>query len=173
MQVVNQIKGTYEAKETHIRKCLTQTQAWVTMFKTFEITQVPRPQNKQADALSKLAPVAFSHLLKAVLVEVLPRGSIDKPHNETMALEEEVSWMKPYILFLKKGILPEDAKEARKMRINALNYTMYGGRLYWKGHSTSWLKCVTNREAEAVIKEINFGVCGVHGGPQVTAQRIL
>lgn len=50
---------------------------------------------------------------------------------EAMELsEEEESWMKPYILFLKKRILPSDEKEARKIWINAPNYTKYEERLY-------------------------------------------
>lgn len=98
------------------------------------------------------------------IVEVLPRKSIDKPQSEAMELEEEISWMAPYVLFLKKGVMPKDAKEARKMRINAPNYTMYWGRIYRRGHSTPWLKCVMNREAEKVMQEIHFKVYETHGG---------
>lgn len=61
-----------------------------------------------------------------VLVKVLPSKKIDKLKSEAMEVEEEVSWMTPYVLLLKKGVLLEDAKEAREMRINAPNYTMYG-----------------------------------------------
>lgn len=73
MLVVNQIKGTYEAKEMHIQKYMAQTQTWIAKFQTFEITLVPRSKKKEADALSKIASIAFRNLSKTVLVEVLPK----------------------------------------------------------------------------------------------------
>ena len=77
MLVVNQIKGTYEAKETHIKKYLDWTRRALKSFDSFEVTQIPRAKNKEADALSKLASVVDSHLTKEVLVEVLPKRSIE------------------------------------------------------------------------------------------------
>lgn len=59
-------------------------------------------------------------------------------------------------------------KEARKMRINASNYTMYGSRLYRKGYSTPWLKCITSREVEVVMQEVYSGICGAHEGSRAT-----
>ena len=71
--VVNQIKGQYEAKEEHIKKYLEWVRRTLSNFKSYEVTQVPRSKNKEADALSKLASVVFAHLTKEVLVETLPK----------------------------------------------------------------------------------------------------
>lgn len=68
------------------------------------------------DALSKLASILFDRILKKVLVEKLVRRSIEDPIIEAFEItEEEESWMTSHILFLKKGILPADDKEARKI----------------------------------------------------------
>lgn len=69
-----------------------------------------------------------------------------------MSLEEEASWMTPYVIFMKRIILSEDVKEVRKIQINAPNYTIYDDRLYRRGYSTPWLKCITSKEAEVVIQ---------------------
>uniref|UniRef100_A0A251UTL5 RNase H type-1 domain-containing protein n=1 Tax=Helianthus annuus TaxID=4232 RepID=A0A251UTL5_HELAN len=47
-------------------------------FQACNIKQIPRSQNKKADALSKLASLTFAHLTKKVLVEVLKARSIDE-----------------------------------------------------------------------------------------------
>lgn len=75
--VVNQIKGMYEAKEEHIKSYLTKAVELVKRFKLFQITQIPRTKNKEADALCKLASVVWNHLTKKVMVEMLDRKSID------------------------------------------------------------------------------------------------
>nr|KAJ0205811.1 hypothetical protein LSAT_V11C500254290 [Lactuca sativa] len=64
----------------------------------------------------ELASILFDRILKKVLVEKLVRRSIEDPIIEAFEItEEEESWMTSHILFLKKGILPADDKEARKI----------------------------------------------------------
>lgn len=41
---------------------------------------------------------------------------------------------------------------------------MYEDRLYQKGYSTPWLKCITKRILELDIYEIHSGICGAHAG---------
>ncbi|GJX41929.1 reverse transcriptase domain-containing protein [Tanacetum coccineum] len=56
-------------------------------FKEFSIKQVPRSENKKADALSKIASTSFAHLSKQVLVEELNEKSINE--KEVLAVVEE------------------------------------------------------------------------------------
>lgn len=50
----------------------------VSSFKMFSIKQVPRSENKKAEALSKMASTTFAHLSKQVLVEELKQKSIEE-----------------------------------------------------------------------------------------------
>nr|GEX38223.1 reverse transcriptase domain-containing protein [Tanacetum cinerariifolium] len=52
--VVNQVLGTYVAKEDNMVKYLEIVKSLVSGFTTFSISQVPRSKNKKADALSKI-----------------------------------------------------------------------------------------------------------------------
>ncbi|XP_071739867.1 uncharacterized protein [Rutidosis leptorrhynchoides] len=75
--VANQFNGSFEAHELSMQKYLKLVKESAEKFEFFELSQVSRSQNKKADALSKLAALAFSHFQKQVWVEELPNKSID------------------------------------------------------------------------------------------------
>ncbi|GJW54905.1 reverse transcriptase domain-containing protein [Tanacetum coccineum] len=85
--VANQINGSYEAKEQSMIQYLEKAKALADNFKMFSIEQVPRSENKKADALSKITSTSFVHLTKQVLVEILKKKSIEE--REILAVVEE------------------------------------------------------------------------------------
>ena len=85
------------------------------------MTQIPRTKNKEADALSKLALVVFSHLTKKVLVKILPQRTIDGEAIEALSIQDNSeSWMSPFDRYLKQNILPANGKEARRTRYKTI-----------------------------------------------------
>ncbi|KAL4580201.1 hypothetical protein LXL04_016385 [Taraxacum kok-saghyz] len=172
--VTNQVNGLYTAKEVHIQRYLAEVKSLVSDFQSFTIAQVPRSQNTEADALSKLASVVFSHLTKTVLVEILPQRSINETQQQALAVvATSNSWIEPYKKYLLQGTLPTCEQEARKIRINAVKYTLIGQDLYRKGYSTPWLRCLTPEEAQTVSTDIHTGLCGSHTGARAVTQKIL
>ncbi|GJT18968.1 reverse transcriptase domain-containing protein [Tanacetum coccineum] len=117
--VANQVLGAYVAKEENMIKYLEKVKSLVSGFANFSISQVPRSKNKKADALSKIASTSFAHLSKQVLVEILKEKSIQEKEVTTVVEEDGLTWMTPIIEYLKEGTLPEDKKEASKLRIKA------------------------------------------------------
>nr|GEV91548.1 hypothetical protein [Tanacetum cinerariifolium] len=93
-------------------------------FKGYTIEHVRRSQNKKAEALSKLASMTFEHLTKEVLVEVLAKRSIEEKEVLKVEIKEKRSWMSPIQEYLLSGLLPEDTKEARKIRIQVPQYKL-------------------------------------------------
>ena len=69
--VANHVLGEYEAKDEHMIQYLEKTKSLIQSFDRFTIKQVPRGDNRKADALSKIASTTFAHLSKQVLVETL------------------------------------------------------------------------------------------------------
>nr|XP_027102811.1 uncharacterized protein LOC113724067 [Coffea arabica] len=69
--IVNQVLGSYEVKEGPLRKYIAKMHELMDQFKQFTLEQIPRSQNKRADALSKLASTLFSTLNQKILVEVV------------------------------------------------------------------------------------------------------
>ncbi|GKE93218.1 reverse transcriptase domain-containing protein [Tanacetum coccineum] len=85
--VASQINGLYKAKEQSMTQYLEKARTLIKSFKKLSIEQVPRSENKKADALSKIASTSFTHLTKQVLVETLKSKSIEE--REILAIVEE------------------------------------------------------------------------------------
>ncbi|GJU69921.1 reverse transcriptase domain-containing protein [Tanacetum coccineum] len=112
----NQVLGRYVAKEDNMIQYLDKTKSLIQGFDRFTIRQVPRGDNKKADALSKIASTSFAHLSKQVLVEILKNKSISDMEISTVIEEQDPTWMTPIIEFISKGTLPHDQKDARRIR---------------------------------------------------------
>nr|GEV02434.1 reverse transcriptase domain-containing protein [Tanacetum cinerariifolium] len=87
--------GTYIAKEPGMIKYLEKLKALTSTFKKFSIKQVPRGENKKAEALSKITSTSFTHLSKQLLVEELKEKSIDEKEVLEIVEEEGRTWMTP------------------------------------------------------------------------------
>nr|GEW95856.1 reverse transcriptase domain-containing protein [Tanacetum cinerariifolium] len=60
--VANQVNETYVAKEADMIRYLEKVKALAGSFKAFSIKQIPKSENKKANALSKIASTSFAHL---------------------------------------------------------------------------------------------------------------
>nr|GEV29908.1 reverse transcriptase domain-containing protein [Tanacetum cinerariifolium] len=132
-----------------------------------ETTQEPpKKQKKKADTLSKIASTSFTHLSKQVLVEVLIEKSIQEKEVVTVVEEDGPIWMTPIMEYLKDRTLPDDRKEANKLRIKARRYELLEGVLYRRSFLKLWLRCVGPLQEDYVIREIHEGSCSMHAGPR-------
>nr|GFA21466.1 reverse transcriptase domain-containing protein [Tanacetum cinerariifolium] len=86
--VANQVNETYIAKEPGMITYLEKVKTLTSTFKEFSIKQVPKGENKKADALSKIASTSFAHLSKQVLVEEPKEKSIAEREMLTVVKEE-------------------------------------------------------------------------------------
>ncbi|GJV90329.1 reverse transcriptase domain-containing protein [Tanacetum coccineum] len=104
----------------------------------------------------------FAHLSKQVLVEILKEKSIQEKKATTVVEEDGPTWMTPTIEYLKEGTLPDDKKEATKLRIKARQYELLEGILYRRSFLKPWLWCIRPLRANYVIREIHEGSCSMH-----------
>ncbi|GKF93993.1 reverse transcriptase domain-containing protein [Tanacetum coccineum] len=98
--VANQVNKTYVAKEADMIRYLEKVKLSTGGFKAFTIKQIPRSENKKADALSKIASTSFAHLSKQVLVKELKENSISEVEVLTVVEEEGDTWMTPIYKYL-------------------------------------------------------------------------
>ncbi|GJW85371.1 reverse transcriptase domain-containing protein [Tanacetum coccineum] len=117
--VDNQVNGIYVAKELGMIKYLDKVKILASAFKEFSIKQVPRGENKKANALSKMESTSFAHLSKQVLVEELKEKSIDEKEVLVVVEEEGHTWMTLIYEYLTEEILPEEKRKARAIRRKA------------------------------------------------------
>ncbi|GKB59589.1 reverse transcriptase domain-containing protein [Tanacetum coccineum] len=142
--VACQLNFEFVASSEGMTKYLTKAKEHAALFKKFLIQNIPRNQNQKADVLSKLALVAFNHLTKEILVEVLNAKSVDAQDVNTIVKEEEDNRMTPIIKCLEEGIWPEDENEARNMRRKVSQYVMEKGALFKKSYLAPMLRCVSS-----------------------------
>ncbi|GKA39458.1 reverse transcriptase domain-containing protein [Tanacetum coccineum] len=171
--VANQVNGSYVAKESGMIQYLNKVKTLARSFREFSIKQVPRSENKKADALSKIASTSFAHLSKQVLVEELKEKSINEKEILAVVEEEGNTWMTPICEYLTKEILLADKKKARAVRRKAVRYTMINGTLYKKSFLGPWLRCVGPIQANYVLREIHEGLCSMHSGPRSVVAKAI
>ncbi|GJV21148.1 reverse transcriptase domain-containing protein [Tanacetum coccineum] len=100
--VANQVNGSYVAKESGMVQYLEKVKTLTSNFKEFSIKQVPRSENKKADALSNITSTSFTHLSKQVLMEELKEKFIHEKEVLAIVEEEGQTWMTPICEYLTK-----------------------------------------------------------------------
>ncbi|GJS57987.1 reverse transcriptase domain-containing protein [Tanacetum coccineum] len=124
------------------------------------IKQIPRSENKKADALSKIASTSFAHLNKQVLVEELKEKSINEKEILDVVEEEGNTWMTPICEYLAKEILPEDKKKARAVRRKAASMHSGPRSVVAKVVRTGYYWPTMHMDARNLIRECND--CQIH-----------
>lgn len=172
--VASQINGEFTAYKESMTKYLAKAKEYIASFKRFKIMNIPRAQNQKAYVLSKLASVAFNHLTKEILVEVLEKPSTEEERiNAIVEEEEEENWMSPIFRCLKEGIWPEDQNEARNLRMKISHYTLIDDVLFKKSYLGPMLRCVGPLQANYIIREVHEGACGMHSGPRTVVAKLM
>ena len=171
--VVRQIKDTYEAKSERMILYLQKVHDLLKKIVLVQVKHVPRAENSRADALAKLATASQEDLGRSTPVEYLAEPSID-PYSMVVASVESVpSWMDPIWNYIINGSLPDDPKEAAKIRARSARFTNHKGSLYKQGFFTPFLKCIAGEDTKYVLREIHEGICGNHIGARALARKVL
>ena len=171
--VVRQIEDTYEVKSETMVLYLQKFRDLLKKFALVQVKHVPRAENSQADALAKLATALQEDLGRSTPVEYLAEPSID-PYSMVVALVGSVlSWMDPIWDYINDRVLPDDPKEAAKIRARSSRFTNHKGSLYKRGFFTPFLKCIAGEDTEYVLREVHEGICGNHIGARTLAGKIL
>ncbi|GJR22380.1 reverse transcriptase domain-containing protein [Tanacetum coccineum] len=171
--VINQVNGTYIAKETDMIKYLEKVKALTNTFRAFLIKQVPRSKNKKADALSKMAFTSFAHLSKQVLVEELKEKSVNEREVLAVVGEEGDTWMTPIHEYLTDETLPAERNKARAIKRKSQRFAIINGILYKKSFLGPWLRCAGPSQANYVLREIHEGSCSMHAGARSVIAKAL
>ena len=171
--VVRQIEDTYEAKSEKMVLYLQKVRDLLKKFVSVQIKYVPRTENSRADTLAKLATALQEDIGESAPVEYLAEPSID-PYSLVVAPIGSVpNWMDPIWDYINDGTLPDDPKEAAKIRVRSSRFTNHKGSLYKRGFFTPFLKCIAGEDTEYVLREVHEGICGNHIGARALAGKVL
>ena len=128
--VVRQIEDTYKAKSETMILYLKKVWDFLKKFELVQVRHIPRAENSRADALAKLATTSQEDLSRLTPVEYLAEPSIDLYGKEVAPIESEPRWMEPIWDYIIDGRLPDDPKEASKIRTRSARFTNHKGSLY-------------------------------------------
>src|SRR5262249_10889497 len=129
--VANQYSGEYEAREPLLARYLEEVKTLSNEFDALTVLRVPRSENAQADALSKLVSTSVDGASRTVLVQELATPSIGSEDRVTVfEFVTQASWMAHIINFKAHGQLPQDPKEARQVKARANQFRWEDGVLY-------------------------------------------
>ena len=171
--VVKQIEDTYEAKGEKMILYLKKVRELLKKFVLVQVRHTPRAENSRANTLAKLATASQEDLSRLTPVEHLAERSIDLNDVEVSPVMSEPSWMDPIRDYLIEGLLPNDPKEASKLRTKLTRFTVNRGSLYKRGFFTPILKCIAGKDADYVLRGVHEGVCENHIGARALARKAL
>ena len=128
--MVRHIEDTYEAKSETMILYLQKGCDLLKKFVLVQVKHVPRNENSRADALAKLATALQEDLGRSTPIEYMAEPSID-PYSMVVAPVGSVpSWMDPIWDYINDGTLPDDPKEAPKIRVRSSRFNNNNGSLY-------------------------------------------
>ena len=81
--------------------------------------------------------------------------------------------MNPIITYIRDGTLSPDPSEARKIRVKSSRFTILNDKLYKRGLSQPYLKCLDSEDAAYMLNEIHKGVCGNHSSPRSLVGKVV
>ncbi|XP_015947400.1 uncharacterized protein LOC107472389 [Arachis duranensis] len=157
--VTSQVNGSYQAKDPLLQKYLEKVKSLSQKFEEVTVHHVPRERNTRADLLSKLASTKPGEGNRS-LIQGMAREPAITLHMTTLGL----SWLDPITNFLEHGKLPNDEKDAAKLRREAAKYAVIQGQLFRKGLNQPLLKCLRPDQTDYVLREVHEGCCGHHIG---------
>ncbi|KAK4410118.1 hypothetical protein Sango_0084800 [Sesamum angolense] len=156
--VVNQVQGSYEARDEKMDKYFSKAKNMLGKFEETSVVQVSRANNAIADQLAKLASSMAAIRNRKITFISLERAAIEEPEEVICIDPTLLSWKEEIIRFLTKGVQPENKKDAKVLRRKASHFVMIDGELYKRDFSQPFLKCLTPEEGNYVLREIHEGV---------------
>ncbi|XP_070006408.1 uncharacterized protein [Nicotiana sylvestris] len=145
--------GTYTAKEARMQQYLEKVRDLIRQFQTWKVTQIPRDENVEADALANLTSTADVASNENASVIHLFHSVLDPDKNEN-------------------GIIPEDKRKAHALRKKAAQYCLKQDNLYQKMFGGPLARCLGPSYTEYVIREIHEGHCVNHAGGRSLTCRV-
>ena len=93
--------------------------------------------------------------------------------DDVQEIGSKSNWTTTIASYLKDGILPDEKKAARKLKVRAVRFVLIKDVLYKKGFSRPYLRCLGNEEADYVMKEVHEGICGNHSGSRLLVHKLV
>ena len=93
--------------------------------------------------------------------------------SEVQEIGSKSNWTIAIASYLKDGLLPNEKKAARKVKVRAARFVLIKDVLYKRGFSRLYLRCLVDEEANYIIREVHEGICGNHSGSRSLVHKLV
>ena len=169
--ITSQVNGDYECRNERMKKYLKEVKSRISSLEV-KFVQIPREENESADRLAKIASAEFMNASEQVLSFVQTSSLIDD-RRQIQEIDVEENWTTPLLAYLQSGTLPDGKDAARKLKIQASRFVLVGDVLYKRGFSRPYLRCLSDNEADYVMREVHEGICGNHSGARSLVHKLI
>ena len=145
--IVGQITNEYEVKEERMKKYIQLTSQVIDEFDSVKLELIPREENSATDEIARLASTEDASAMAGLLMEVQTIPSIDR--LQAFSIQRPSNWMELILSYIRDGQLPSNLSKAKKVRVR--RFTILNGKLYKRGFSMPYLKCLTPDKATYVL----------------------
>jgi len=170
--IVGQMNDDYQAREPLLQRYYHVAKNLTLHFDETSIVHVPWAENDIANVLSKLASTKKIGQHRTLIQVVLYAPSWNQKDVFEIRNERD-NWMTPILNFLVHDTLSESESEAKRVRRQAVFYTVINGEMFRRGFSIPLLKCLDPAQTEYVLTELHKGTCGMHSDTKSMAVRVL
>ncbi|KAK9071857.1 hypothetical protein SSX86_008287 [Deinandra increscens subsp. villosa] len=180
--LTNQFNGSYAVRGENLIKYLEIVKKLSLFFENFNISQVPREDNAEADALANLASslripedvrIPITHVLTPAIAQQEAQAVGDNAGADVENPEDaQESWTYPIRKYLKDGEIPKE-ENPRAFRTKVVPYTIIDNILYRRSLAGVYLRCLEKSEALEVLEDIHSGDCGNHTGGRALFSKVL
>ena len=168
--VTNQVNDNYECKSEKMKKYLEQTKKMVDDLQA-KIVQIPKEENERADRLAKAASVEHVVIPDKVLSFIQFMPLIDVINVQEIGSKND--WTTPVVSYLKDSALPDGKEAARKLKVQPARFVLIKDVLHKKGFSRLYLRCLSPKEANYVMREVHEGICGNHSRSRSLVHKLI
>ncbi|KAG5553120.1 hypothetical protein RHGRI_011101 [Rhododendron griersonianum] len=145
MLIINQLLDIYEVRKLELVPFNNYAHRLIAWLGDVTLEHVPREENRQADALAKLA---------------LPDQETHVPLCR--------NWCQPFIDYMQHGKLPDDPHRRTNVKHRVPRFIYYKDMLYRRSFEGLFLRCLGENEAKQALEEAHSGICGAHqSGPKL------
>ncbi|XP_050254989.1 uncharacterized protein LOC126700853 [Quercus robur] len=157
------IEGSFEARDSRMKAYLSAAKQINDKFGMVKVAQVGRAQNRHADSLATLASSMAEDVPRLIKLELIREPSIGITDNCITARVDVARisttrscWMDPIIDFLAEDRVPDDEKEAKKIRRVASRYWLSADRkLYRRSFRGPYLSCLHPEKVNELLSELH------------------
>ncbi|VFQ66160.1 unnamed protein product [Cuscuta campestris] len=125
--IVGHVTGEFEAKDERMKKYKDTALELLKAFGAYQIEQVPREENAEADILSKLGPDSPDHIKAMTQEEEFLEPSLSPGQVLVITLNES-DWIDELTMYILNRAIPTDPVAARVVKRRAASYTLESGR---------------------------------------------